>query len=376
MKEVINIVEVSTKKQRHQFVSFPLKLYKDNPYFVPPIYMDEIALFKKNNINNIDCDQVFYLAYIGDMVVGRIQGIIQKQFNEINNKKQARFSRFDCIDDQKVANELFKAAENWAKEKGCNEIIGPMGYNDLEREGLLIEGFDYLSTYEEQYNHSYYQRLIEENGYIKDVDWLEYRLYPEFPDRERLLKIAGFAQRKLKLHVVGQNLSKRAYIKKYGPAIFEVLDECYKNLYGTVPFSDKIRDNIINNFKLVINLDYVMTVCDENEKVIAFGIVIPGIGKALQKSGGRLTIPTIFKLLKAIDKPKTLDMALIGVLPEYQKHGLNAFMLTTLQDMLIKNNIEYLETNLNLETNVNVQGQWRFFKHIQHKRRRAFIKKI
>ena len=376
MKEIIRIVEVSTRKQRHQFVQFPLKLYKNNQYFVPPIYMDEIALFKKSNINNLACDQVFYLAYVGKMVVGRIQGIIQRQYNELNNAKQARFSRFDCIDDQTVANALFEAAEKWAKEKGCNEIIGPMGYNDLEREGLLIEGFDYLSTYEEQYNYPYYQRLIEENGYIKDVDWLEYRLFPKFIERERLQKIANFAKEKLKLHVVGEHLSKKQYIKQYGPAIFNVLDECYKELYGTVPFKEEIRDNIIANFNLVLNKDYVIAIADENEELVAFGILLPAIGKTLQKSGGRLTLPTIVKLLKTIKKPKTLDMALIGVLPRYRKHGLNAYMLTTLQDLLEKNNIEYMETNLNLETNVNVQSQWRYFEKIQHKRRRAFIKKI
>ena len=373
---MIIIKEVKTKKQRRNFVKLPLKLYKGNPYFVPAIYGDELSIFKKKFIHNLTCDQIFFLAYRDNKVVGRIQGIIQKQYNEIHNTKQARFSRFDAINDIEVANALFKAVEDWAKEKGMNEIIGPMGYNDLEREGLLIEGFDYLSTYEEQYNYPYYQNLIELNGYEKDVDWVEFRIFSEFIDREKLKRIGDRALNRMKLHVCGLGMNKNKFINKYAESIFECIDICYSKLYGTVPMTKETKSSVVSQFKLVLNTKFIIAICDENEKVIAFGVILPSIGKSLQKSGGRLTLPTIFKLLKSIKHPKTLDFALIGVLPEYQGTGVNAIIMSLLQDVLDKNNIEYMETNLNLETNCNVQSHWRFFKNIQHKRRRAFIKII
>lgn len=373
---MITIKEVKTRKEIKQFIEFPLKLYKGNEYFVPPIYGDELTIFKKNCIHNKTCKQIFFLAYKGDKVVGRIQGIIQNQYNEIHGTKKARFSRFDSIDDIEVSNALLKAVENWAKLYNLEEVIGPMGYNDLEREGLLIDGFNYLSTYEEQYNYPYYQKLIEAYGYEKDVDWVEYRIYPEFNEREKLKRIADRAMDRMNLHIGGVGLSKNKYVDKYADSIFHCIDVCYSVLYGTVPLTEETKKNTIAQFKLALNPKYIVSVCNENEEVIAFGLILPGIGSALQKSGGRLTIPTIIKLLKAIKKPKTLDFALIGVLPKYQGTGVNAIMMSVLQDILDENKIEYLESNLNLETNANVQSQWKFFKHIQHKRRRAFIKKI
>ena len=373
---MVEIKQVTTRKQQREFVNFPLRLYKDNEYFVPAIYMDELAIFKPSCIHNKTCDQIFFLAYENNEVVGRIQGIVQKQYNEIHGTKKARFSRFDSIDNQQVADALLSAVENWAKEKALEEVIGPMGYNDLEREGLLIEGFDYLSTYEEQYNYPYYQKLIENHGYIKDVDWVEYRIFPKFKDRELLRKMGERARTRMNLHFGDNSLSKSAYIKKYADGIFNCIDICYSILYGTVPMTEEIKKNTIEQFKLVLNPKFILTILNEKEEVIAFGLAIPGIGKALQKSGGRLTPSTIIKLLKSINKPETLDLALIGVLPKFQGTGVNALMMSRLQDILDENHVEYLETNLNLETNINVQGQWRFFEHIHHKRRRAFIKHI
>lgn len=376
MNNELIIVEVKTKKQIKEFVEFPLKLYKDNPYFVPAMYGDEIKIFSKKSIHNKTCDQIFFLAYRNNEVVGRIQGIIQKQYNEINGTKKGRFSRFHCEDNIETATALLQKVEQWAKEKGLEEVIGPMGYNDLEREGLLIEGFDHLNTYEEEYNYPYYQKLIEANGYTKDVDWIEHRIYPEFIEREKLKKISDRTMKRMNLHTAGLGEPRNKFIKKYANGIFELIDICYNPLYGTVPLTEESKKNAIDNFKLVLNTNFIIVVCDEKENVVAFGLVLPAIGQALQKSGGRLTIPTIFKLLKAINKPRTLDMALIGVHPKYQGLGIDAVMMTLLQDRLEENNIEYLETNLMLETNVKVLGNWKYFKNIQHKRRRSFIKKI
>ena len=168
---MVIVKQVKTRKEQRQFVNFPLELYKDCEFFVPCLYMDELAMFKKNYVYNDQSESIFFNAYIDGKIVGRIQGILQHASNNKWKQKRVRFTRFDSIDNQEVANALFNAIETWAKEKGMTEIVGPLGYSDLEREGLLIEGFDQLSTFEEQYNYPYYQKLIENLGYVKEVDW-------------------------------------------------------------------------------------------------------------------------------------------------------------------------------------------------------------
>ena len=373
---MIQIVKVETKKQRKEFVNFPLKLYKNNPYFVPPLYMDEMNLFTDKNVYNKTCQSSFFLAIKDGKVVGRIQGIIQNQFNQIHNEKRARFTRFDAIDDKEVSSMLFNAVENWAKDNGMNKMCGPLGYSDLEREGLLIEGFEELSTFEEQYNYPYYQKLIESEGYVKEIDWIESKIKnnPKYVDK--LAKVAKRSLELTNLHVADTSISKKEYIKKYKNGFFDCLDECYRELYGTVPFTEEMKKQMIDQFMLIINKKYLLFICDENEKVVAFALCFPGIGKSLQKSGGRLTPFALIRLLKAVKNPEIIDLGLIGVLPKYQKLGINAVALDCLAKMLNDGKVKYCETNLNLETNQNVQSQWKYFDAVIHKRRRSFVKDI
>lgn len=377
-KEVVmlSVIEVKTKKQRKEFVEYPLRLYKDNPYFVPPLYMDEMALFTDKNIYNKTCESAFFLAIRDGVTVGRIQTIIQRQYNDIYNTKQVRFTRFDCENDPETAKALFDTAEAWAKEKGMDTVVGPLGYSDMEREGLLIEGFDYLSTYEEQYNYEYYGGLVESCGYVKDVDWVESRLFSTPQQDERLLKLAERSMRKSNLHLAGVGMKKSQFLKKYAKQCFACLDECYKELYGFVPYTQEMMDQMLAQFKLFINLKYILAVADENDQIVAFGFVIPGIGKALQKSGGKLTPGCLFRLLKAIRKPESIDLALVAIKPRYRKSGLSALIMTTLQSMLADGSVKYMETNLNLESNVAIQAGWKHFNNIQHKRRRSYIKRL
>ena len=373
--DALTIIPVTTKKDRKEFVDYPLRLYKGNPYFVPPFYADEMNLFTKKNIYNKTCNSSFFLAKRGKKTVGRIQGIVQKQYNEIRGTAQARFTRFDCEDNAETAKALFDAVENWAKEQGMQELVGPLGYSDLEREGLLIEGFDYLSTFEEQYNYPYYADLIEGCGYEKDVDWLEQRLFSLKEDPQRLYAILDRTMKKYNLHFGEQKLGKRKFIKRYKDGIFNCLDECYKDLYGTVPFTEEMKKQIIDQFTLFIDPKYIATICDENDEVIAFGLCMPGLGEALQKSGGKLTPACLIRLLKALKKPRSVDLALVGIMPKYRNSGLTVFMMTMLQDFF-NCGVEYLETNLNLEDNVAIRATWKRFEHIQHKRRRSYIKKL
>lgn len=373
---MIDIKCVNNKKMMKEFVNFPLKLYKGNSFFVPPLYSDEMKIFTNKNIYNDTCEQTFLLAYKDGKVVGRINAFIQTAHNEKTGERRARFTRFDAINDIEVAKALFERAEEWAKSRGMEMVCGPLGYSDLEREGLLIEGFNYLSTFEEQYNYDYYQSLIEACGYEKEVDWVEYRLFKPQEKIEKLERISELAMRKYNLSYGNASMGKKKFIKKYKDQIFNVLDETYKNLYGTVPFTDSMKKQIIDQFMLIIDPKYVGIICDSNGNVIAFGLALPSIGEAFQKSGGRLTLPALFRLLKTLRKPKALDFGLVGVLPEYQGTGVNAIVLNYIVNIMIDYNIEYAETNLNLEDNLKVQSQWKFFEKIQHKRRRSFIKKL
>lgn len=372
---MVSIKEVQTKRDIKEFIEFPLRLYKDSPYFVPPLYSDERKLLLSGGNTDI-AESVFYLAERDGKTVGRIQGILQKQYNELKGEKRVRFTRFDAVDDREVSQALFAALESWARERGMDTLCGPLGYSDLDREGLLIEGFDEPETFEEQYNYEYYPTLVEGFGFEKEVDWLEFELRAPDKPNEMLRRVAGRVLEMNKLHVADTSLPKRAYIDKYKDSFFDCLDECYAKLYGTVPISPEMRRELVDQFMLILNKEFAFFICDESERVVAFGLCFPGIGEAIKKSGGRLTPPALIKLLKVVKKPKTIDLGLVAVRPEYQNSGVNAVIVNGLVEMLLDGKAERCETNLNLETNVQVMAQWKYFNARQHKRRRAYIKKI
>lgn len=377
MSNTPQIIEVTTASHRRAFVNFPLKLYKKCPYFVPPLYGDEMKIFTDKNAYADTCESVFYLAMREGKVVGRIQGILQKQSNELHQEKRLRFTRFDAVNDQDVAKALFDALEAWGIAHGLDTVCGPLGYSDLEREGLLIQGFDKLSTFEEQYSYDYYPALIEGCGYAKEIDWLEFRLRAPKEKNEMLARVSERALELSRLHVVdASKYSKKAYIDKYKDGFFECLDRCYSHLYGTVPFTESMKDQLVEQFMLIINKKYLIIICDENDRVVSFALCFPGFGEALQKSGGHLTPAAVVRLLKAVNHPRVVDLGLVAVLPEYQSAGINAVMLQKMTEQLESGDIDYFETNLNLETNVQVMAQWKYFDAEQHKRRRSYIKRL
>lgn len=372
---MITVREVKTKQEQKQFIDFPLELYKDNPYFVPPLYGDEKAMFKPDFTYNDCCKIINFLAFEGDRPVGRIQGIIQLAANKKNNEKRVRFNRFDATDSKEVAKKLFEAVEKWAVDNGMDTVCGPLGFSDLEREGMLIEGFDQLSTFEEQYNAEYYPRLVEELGYEKEVDWLEFKLYPPENDDGTMKKMADFVMKRYNLHI-GQAKNISDFIDKYGDRFFELIDKGYENLYGTVPFTDAMKAQIISAFKLIVDLKHVAVILNEKDEAVCIGICFPSIARAVQKSGGRLTPSALVKLLKSIKKPDVIDLGLIAVEPSYLNRGVSAVVCSAVLDMLKEDGVDHAETNLNLETNYSILNQWKRFKHINHKRRRAYVKKL
>ena len=372
---MVEIKKVTTAKQKREFLNFPLKMYKDNPYFVPPLYGDEKKIFRDDYVYYDTCEAVYFNAYRDGKMVGRISGILQKVSNEIRNEKRIRFTRFDSINDIEVAKALFDAVEKWGREKGMDTVCGPLGFSDLEREGLLIEGFDELSTFEEQYNADYYGDLIEKCGYVKEVDWTESKIYrPDEPD-DTLEKMSSFIMKRYNLRY-GEAKNTRDFLKRYADQVFELLDKSYSALYGTVPFTDGTKKMLIDNFNLVIDIKHVAVVLNEEGRVVCFGLCFPSLAKAVQKSKGHITPFALIRLLKAIKKPEILDLALVGVDPEYENRGISTAITSGLMRMLGEDGIKYAETNLNLEDNYNIQNQWKRFKAVRHKRRRSYVKHI
>ena len=373
---MVQVSEVKTRKQRKEFVEFPLKLYKNCQYFVPPLYGDEMDMFKKNYMYYDQSEAKYFLAYRDGKVVGRISAILQHAANDKWGQKRMRFTRFDAFDDQEAATALFNAVEEWAKQRNLEEVVGPLGFSDWEREGLLIDGFDYMSTFEEQYNYPYYQRLIENCGYSKDVDWIEHRLY-KLPDDE-MERYERVTTKMMERYGLRFDNSKNTdeFIKLYADKFFEIVDSTYAQIYGTVPFTDNMKRALIANFRMIIDVKYVSVILDKDDKVVAFGLCFPGIGEAVQKSGGRLTLPCLMRLLHTIKHPKVLDMGLIGVIDEYKHKGIASALLYHFALQIQSSGVEYAETNLNLEDNLPVINLWKSFEHIQHKRRRSFVKKI
>ncbi len=373
---MVEIKEVKTKKDIKAFVRFPIKLYWDCPYYVPNLEIDEINKFDKDKNESYDeCDIIAYLAYRDDKVVGRIAGIVQNTYNQLHNEKRVRFSRFDSIDDLEVAKALFNAVESWAKQKGMTVAHGPMGYNDLDREGLLIEGFDQYQTFEEQYNYDYYPKLIEACGYKKEVDWLEYRIFTpkEVDERAKRLSVAVMKRYKLKL-ATSKNVKE--IVAKYADGVFNVIEKAYAPLYGVVPFSEKVKKAVIEQFLLILKKDFIIIILNENDEVVAFGLAFPSLTEAVTKSHGKLFPLGLFRMLIAKNKVKIVDLGLIGVLPEYQNKGLTAIILNYLMEGMQRLGVEAAETNLMLEDNSKIQQTWSAFEHIQHKRRRAYVKQL
>lgn len=374
---MIEIKEVVTKSDIKNFINFPHKLYKGNPNFVPFLNVDEINKFDaKKNESFDDCITKCFLAYKDGKLVGRVAGIIQKLYNEKSGEKRVRFSRFDCINDEEVSNLLFKSVEDWAKSQGMEIIHGPMGYNDLDREGLLIEGFDQMSTFEEQYNYPYYADLIEKYGFKKEVDWVEFRLFTPKGENERIERLAKAVENRFQFKLVKPK-SIKSFIKLYKEDFFDILDAAYSKLYGVVPFSsEKMKDAVISQFSLILNKDFLVGVTNKEGKLIAFGLAFPSLSESVNKAKGKLLPVGIFRILKQIKSPKTIDLGLIAIRPEYQNKGINAMILSYLIKGMIEKNIEYAETNLMLEYNSKIQSQWDCFDYIQHKRRRSYIKYI
>lgn len=376
MPQII-IKTAKTKAEMKQFIRFNYEMYKDNPYSVPDLYEDMVKTFSDKNAAMEFCEAQYFLAYKDGRLVGRIAGIINNKANTTWDIKAVRFGYIDFIDDEEVSRALLDAVAEWGKSHGMTEIIGPLGFTDMDAEGMLVEGFDELSTNATIYNFPYYPQHMERLGFEKDADWIEYSIKVPTEVPERLSRIAKIVMEKYGLSIK-KFTSAKALANEYGREIFRVINEAFKPLFGYSELSERQIEQYVEEYIPFVDLKLVSTIVDANGRLVAAGISMPSLSRALQKAKGKMLPLGWFHLLKAIkwQHPDTLDLMLVGVLPEYQGKGVNAIIFQDLLPIYISEGYKYVESNPELELNSKVQSQWIYFERRQHKRRRCYKKSL
>lgn len=376
---MVTIKKVSSSSELRKFIRFNYELYKNNPYSVPDLEDDMMSTLDKNKNAAFEfCDADYFLAYKDGKLVGRVAAIINNRANETWGKKDVRFGWIDFIDDAEVSDALIKTVEQWGAERGMTHIQGPLGFTDFDAEGMLIEGFDQLSTMATIYNYPYYPEHMSRMGFEKEADWVEYKIYIPEAIPEKHKRISDLIQRKYNLKVV-KCTSAKEIASKYGQAIFDLMNEAYAPLFGYSALSPKQIDQYIKSYLPILDLRMVTLVTDAEDQLVAVGISMPSLSTALQKAKGRMLPFGWYHLLKTIflkKYPKMLDLLLVAVKPEYQSKGVTALIFSDLITVYKGIGFEYAESNPELELNNKVQAQWSYFKTEQHKRRRCFMKEI
>ncbi len=374
---MITVRQITKRKDYKKFVRFPTELYRNNPNYIPPMESDEFKMTTKKNAHYSECEQAYFLAEDDKgNVVGRIACLVIHPFNEKNNSKYARFTRFDFVDSEEVAHMLLKTAEDWALSQGMEFIHGPLGYDDLEREGLLTFGFENKGTFITGYNEPYYQTYVESYGYKPDAKWVEWRFNFPQPVDERVDRIANIVEKRYGFHEK-EFKSVNHLVKNHGEKFFDLLDETFVELYGTYPFNKKLRKQVISMFKLILDKRYLCLVFDKNEKLCAFGLTWPNLADAMRETKGRALPFGFLKWLKAIKHPKAVELSIIAVKKEYQKLGVTAFIIKNLLERLSKiPSIEYADTGVQLETNTGAIRSLEMFDRTLIRKRTCYIKNL
>ncbi len=381
----VEIRKVADKKSLEAFIQFHYDLYRDNPYDAPNLHSDEVhTLSKDKNAAFEFCEADYFLAYRDGKVVGRIAGIINRRANERWNTKSVRFGWVDFIDDMEVSHALFNAVEEWGRSKGMTQMVGPLGFTDLDPEGMLIEGFDQLGTMSTIYNYDYYPRHMEQlGGFTKDNDYVEYKLIvPKDGMPEKYQKIAQMVMKRYNLHPVHPKRSQIFGKEQIGRKVLDVINKSYQNIYGFSEMTEGQIDEYLRMYFPMLDTEMICLIEDRNtpnHDIIGVGISITNMTRALQKcKNGRLWPFGWWHCLKAMKfhQAECLDLLLIGFLPEYQKKGANALLFYDLIPRYQKYGFKWGETNVEMETNENVQSQWQYLEHEQHKRRRCYKKSI
>ena len=371
----IEIKKVQTKQDLKTFIRFNYEMYKNNPYSVHDLYEDMMDTFspKKNPAFEF-CEADYFLAYKDGRLVGRVAAIINNRANETWGKKSVRFGWIDFEDDIEISRALLDTVKQWGRERGMVEIEGPLGFTDMDAEGMLIEGFEELSTMATIYNHPYYPKHMEQLGFEKAVDWVERKIYIPDAVPEKHLRIAKIVSEKYGLHVRKLRNKKDVMENNTARRIFECINDAFAPLFGYSRMTDRQIDKYVKTYIPVLDLRMVSVVEDNDGNIIAAGISMPSMSHALQRAKGRMFPFGWWHLLKALKwgRDEMLDLLLIGVRPDYQGKGVNALIFADLIPVYNQLGFKYAESNVELEDNGKVQNQWQYFDVVQHKRRRCF----
>ena len=371
----LQIKEVTTLKQLKAFIQFPFTLYANNPYWVPNLVSDDMNTLRKDKNPAFEtCEARYWLAYRQGRIVGRVAAILNHPHIEKWGQRYMRFGWLDFIDDPQVPAALLQTVEAWAKQAGMSAVHGPLGFTDMDREGMLVEGFQELATMATAYNHPYYPGHMEKLGYAKDIDWVEYEIsMPDEPD-ERIARMAAIVAKRNKFHLL--EVRNKKELLKHAQELFDLLENEYSHLYGTVPLTQGQVDSYIAQYFGFITPDFVPMVYNDKNEMVAFGVALPSLSRALQSSHGKLFPFGFIRLLNALRKNDRADLYLVAVRSQDRMTGANAILMNSMYEVFRKMGVKKIETNPELETNQLVQGQWKYFETRQHKRRRVFIKQL
>lgn len=379
----IEIKKVESRRDLCKFIDFHNELYKGNPYHVPNLYFDEMNTFRKDKNAAFDfCEAEYFMAYRDGKVVGRVAAIINHSANKKWERESVRFGWIDFVDDIEVSKALLKAVEDYGKSKGMKEIVGPLGFTDMDPEGMLLYGYDHLGTQATAYNYPYYPEHMDRmGGWEKDNDYVEYKLYVPEEMPEKYATIAKMIQKRYNLQVKKLKRNEIYGENGYGRKIFQVVNETFKDLYGYSKLTDRQIEQYVKMYLPMADLDLITIIEDWNtpdHKVVGVGISIPSLARALQKCGGKLFPFGWWHILRALKFHKTevVDLLLIGVLPEYRQKGANALLFYDLIPHYQRLGFKWGETHVEMETNMKVQGQWQYLNREIHKRRRCYKKDI
>ena len=381
----IEIRRVTDKQGLEAFIQLHYDLYKGNQYDAPNLYSDEKnTLSRDKNPAFGFCDAEYFLAYKDGKVVGRVAAIINHRYNKQWNRPAVRFGWFDFIDDVEVSRALLKAVEDYGREHGMNEIIGPLGFTDMDPEGMLTKGFEELGTMATLYNYEYYPRHMEQmEGYEKDNDYVEYKVFvPKEGMPEKMKRVAELCMQRYNLHVPKMKRSQVFGPEQYGQKVLDVVNKTFGHLYGYSQMTQRQIDVYVKEYFKFFSMDMLCVIEDWNlpdHPVIGVGITIPSLTKALQKCrNGRLLPFGWWHLIRALKFHKTdiVDLLLVGILPEYRSKGANALLFYSLIPVFQKYGFKWGETHVEMESNDKVQGQWAYFDHELHKRRRCYKKSL
>lgn len=369
------IKEIHTRKELKQFVNFPHHLYAGNAYWVPSMRKGELnTLDREVNPAFTYCRARYWLALQKGEVVGRIAGIINQRHHEVWGQPYMRFGWLDALDDPEITKALLKKVEDWAREEGLTAVHGPLGFTNLDHNGILVEGFEELATMAAGYNYPYYMDHIASAGYDKDVDYVEY-LMPMIDQMDpRITKLAAMVQKRYHLHLL--EVKSKNELLPYARELFTMLGAEYKHLYGVVPLTDAQVEAYINDYIGFLPPKFVPIILDEDGKMAAFGVTMPSLSKALQRTGGRLFPFGFVHILRAMRKNDRADLLLVAVSKAYRGKGVNAILITRMFEVFLEMGIKFVEANPELESNIAVQSQWKHFERRQHRRRRIYIKHL